>query len=162
MNGAIVQFHGFAEAEARDNILYRPPPYMLVKLLHNPGVHISIPPLQPSVVPIKTAKFRHNKGHGRSVTLEQFPVTLAYAMTDYKCQGKTFKYVVVDLKTPSGPGSSSPTSAYIQLSRATALDRVSIMRPFDAKDLCEPLPQELVDELRWQEEMAERTALIYT
>ena len=87
---------------------------MLVKLLHNPGVHISIPPLQPSVVPIKTAKFRHNKGYGRSVTLEQLPVTLAYVMTDYKCQGKTVKYVVVDLKTPSGPRSSSPTSAYIQ------------------------------------------------
>jgi len=114
------------------------------------------------VVLIKTANFRHNKGHGRSVTLEQFPVTLAYAITDYKCQGKTFEYVVVDLKTPSGRGSSWPTSAYVQLSRATALDRLSIIRLFDAKDLCEPLPQELLDELRWQEEMAERTAdIIY-
>ena len=157
-----MQFHGFAEAEARDNVLYQPPPYMLIKLLHDPGMHISIPPLQPSVVPIKTAKFRHNKSHGRSVTLEQFPVTLAYAMTDYKCQGKTFEYIVVDLKTPTGRGSSSPTSAYVQLSRATSLDRVSIIRPFDANDLRQPLPQELVDELRWQEQMAETTALLYT
>ena len=161
MNGAIVQFYGFAEAEASDNVLYRPPPYMLIKLLHEPGVQISIPPLQPSVIPIKMARFKHNRGHGRSVTLEQFPVTLAYAMTDYKCQGKTFEYVVIDLKTPSGRGSSSPTSAYVQLSRATALNRVSIIRPFDANDLCQPLPQELLDELRWQEEMAERTAHMY-
>jgi len=161
VNGAIVQFHGFAEAEATGNVLYQLPSYMLVKLLHDPGMKISIPPLQPSIVPIKTVKFTHNRGHGRSVTLEQFPVTLAYAITDYKCQGKTFKSVIVDLKTPSGPGSSSPMSAYVQLSRATALDQISIIRPFNEKDLCEPLSQELVEELQWQEEMAKSTAYIY-
>jgi len=161
VNGAIVQFHGFAEAEATGNVLYQLPSYMLVKLLHDPGMKISIPPLQPSIVPIKTVKFTHNRGHGRSVTLEQFPVTLAYAITDYKCQGKTFKSVIVDLKTPSGPGASSPMSAYVQLSRATALDRISIIRPFNEKDLWEPLSQELVEELQWQEEMAKRTAYIY-
>src|SRR5216117_1094652 len=80
----------------------------------------------------------HNPTFSRSIP--RTSTTLAYTMTDYKCQGKTFEYVVVDLKTPSGPGSYSPTSAYVQLSRATALDRVSIVRPFDAKDLCEPLP----------------------
>jgi hypothetical protein len=121
------------EAEATYKVLYQPPVYMLVKLLHDPGMEISIPPLQPSVVPIKTVKFTHNRGHGRSVTLEQFPVTLAYAITDYKCQGKTFKSVIVDLNTPSGPGSSSPMSAYIQLSQATALNRISIIRPFNEK-----------------------------
>ena len=160
MNGAIVQFHGFAEAEATGNVLYQPPSYMLVKLLHDPGMKISIPPLQPSIVPIKTVKFTHNRGHGRSVTLEQFPVILAYAITDYKCQGKTFESVIVDLKTPSGPG-SSPMSAYVQLSRATALDQISIIRPFNEKDLWEPLSQELVEELQWQEEMARSTAYIY-
>ena len=161
MNGAIVEFHGLAEAETTDNVLYQLLAYMLVKLLHDPSMEISIPPLQPSVVPIKTVKFMHNKGHGRSVTLEQFPVTLAYAITDYKCQGKTFKSVIIDLKTPSGPGSSSPMSAYVQLSRATALDRISIIRPFNEKDLCEPLSQELVEELQWQEEMARSTTNIY-
>ena len=35
-------------------------------------------------------------------------------------------------------------------------------RPFEVKDLCEPPPQELLDELRWREEMAESTARIYT
>ena len=93
--------------------------------------------------------------------LEQFPVTLAYAITDYKCQGKTFESVIVNLKTPSGPGSSSPMSAYVQLSRATALDRILIISPFNEKDLWEPLSHELVEELQWQEEMARSTAYIY-
>jgi len=31
----------------------------------------------------------------------QFPVTMAYAITDYKCQSLTFEQVVVDLKCPS-------------------------------------------------------------
>jgi len=52
-------------------------------------------------------------------------------------------------------------SAYVQLSRATALDRISTIRPFNEKDLWEPLSQELVEELQWQEEMARSTAYIY-
>jgi hypothetical protein len=160
VNGAIVEFNGFAEAEPRDNILYRPPPYMLVKLLHDSDGQIRIPTLPTSVVPIKPVKFKHNYPGGRNAKLEQFPVTPAYAITDYKCQGKTFKYVIVDLKKPSGRGPSAPTSAYVQLSRATALNRVSIMRPFDIAELTAPLPQQLVNELSWQEEVAEKTLRI--
>jgi hypothetical protein len=130
---------------------------MLVELLHHHRDHIRVSSLPPSVVPLKAAEFIHNDGHGRSVKIQQFPVTLAYAMTDYKCQGKTLEYVVVDLKKPPGRGVSAPTSAYVQLSRATSLDRVSIMRPFNVADLTTPLPQELIDELRWQEEMANNT-----
>jgi hypothetical protein len=31
------------------------------------------------------------------------------------------------------------------------------MQPFNIADLSAPLPQELIDELRWQDEMAENT-----
>jgi hypothetical protein len=145
---------------------------MLVKLLHDDEGKIRILSLPTSLVPIKTVQFTHNFGHGRSAKLEQFPVTLAYSITDYKSQGKTFQNVVVDLKKPSGPGASAPSSAYVQLSRATALTQVSIMRPFigaeqslaDGLDkdlrwaeLEAPLPIELEEELKWQEEMDERT-----
>ena len=75
----------------------------------------------------------------------------------YKCRGKTFKYVIVDLKKPSGRGPSAPTSEYVQLSCAISLNRVSIMRPFNIAELRGPLLQELLDELRWQEEMGEKT-----
>jgi hypothetical protein len=148
---------------------------MLVKLLHDDEGKIRIPSLPTSVVPIKTVQFTHNFGHGRSTKLEQFPVTLAYSITDYNSQGKTFQNVVVDLKKPSGPGASAPSSAYVQLSRATALTRVSIMSPFiraeqsladglnkDLRwaELEAPLPIKLEEELKWQEEMDERTLCV--
>jgi len=56
---------------------------MLVKLFHDSDCQIRIPPLPTSVVPIKSVKFKHNYLRGRSAKLEQFPVTLAYAITDY-------------------------------------------------------------------------------
>jgi hypothetical protein len=57
---------------------------MLVELLHHNHDEVRVSSLPPSVVPIKTIKFTHNAGHGRTVEIRQFPVTLAYAMTDYK------------------------------------------------------------------------------
>jgi len=146
VNGAVVKFHGFREAQPQDDVLYQPPPYMLVKLLHDPNTLVHIEPLPTSVIPIKTDEFTHNYRHGRSVKLEQFPVTLAYTITDYKCQGKTFPYIIIDLKKPS-QGYAPPTSAYVQLSHMTALNRVSIMHPFNIPELTAPLPQDLLDEL---------------
>jgi hypothetical protein len=128
---------------------------MLVELLHHNRAQVRVSSLPPSVVPIKTIEFTHNAGHGRTIKIQQFPVTLAYAMTDYKCQGKSLEYIIVDLKRPSGHAPS--TSAYVQLSRPTSLDRVSILRPFHIDELTAPLPQELIEELRWQEAMAEKT-----
>ena len=104
-------------------------------------------------------KFSHYKQGGGKATLSQFPVTLAYAITDYKCQGKTFSAVVCDLKRPSGL--SAPTSGYVQLSRARTLQNVSIMRPFDEEELRRPLDQDLLEELAWQERMAEHTAQVF-
>ena len=105
------------------------PTYMLVKVLHDAGAPISLPGLPVDVVPIEVAKFTYYKPHGGEVTLEQFPVTLVYVIMDYKCQGKMFTWVIIDIKTPTGfgSGSASATSAYVQLSRATSLDRLSIM-----------------------------------
>ncbi len=132
---------------------------MLVRLLHDTEGRICLPGLPPSVVPIKTMSFKYGS-KGKNVTLEQFPVTLAYAITDYKCQGRTFPWVIVDLKRPRR-GIWSTMSPYVQLSRVIARDRVSIMRPFDDKDLREPLEPELVKELEWQSDMAEKTKKLY-
>ena len=150
VNGAIVEFYGFEEVQTNNNYITAScPTYMLVKLLQDPRAAISLPGLPTGVIPIETVKFTYCKPHGQ-VSLEQFPVTLAYVITDYKCQGNTFRWVIVDIKTPAGFGSgpTSAISAYVQLSRATSLDRLSIMRPFDPEDLRRPLPSELVDELR--------------
>ena len=132
---------------------------MLVRLLHDTEGRIFLAGLPPSVVPIKTVSFKYGS-KGKNVMLEQFPVTLVYAITDYKCQGPTFPWVIVDLKRPRR-GRSSAMSAYVQLSRAIALERVSIIRPFDDKELREPLEPELVKELEWQNDMAEKTKKLY-
>ena len=125
---------------------------MLVKLLHDVDVNVSIPGLPPSVVAIEPVEFRYNGRDGKHVKLLQFPFTLAYAITDYKCQGQSFERVIVDLKKPT-IGFSTVCSPYVQLSRAKALNQLSIMRPFDAEELRTPLPIALQEELQWQEVM---------
>jgi hypothetical protein len=69
-------------------ILPEPPPFMLVKV---PGKTFKIgqfPPIA-SVFPLRTCTltFGYRK---QKATFKQFPVTLAYAITDYKCQGDTY------------------------------------------------------------------------
>jgi len=93
----------------------------------------------------------------------QFPVTLAYASTDYKCQAKAFHSIISGLQKPSGFGSrfTPSTWAYVQLSCATRLDQVSIMRPFGEKEFSLPLDPELIKELEWQEDMAKATLATY-
>jgi hypothetical protein len=53
-------------------------------------------------------------------------------------------------------------SLYVQLSRGQSLQRISILRPFDPEDLRVPIPEELKAELKWEHEMSERTAKIYS
>ena len=68
--------------------------------------------------------------------------------------------MLIDLKKPAS-GFSPNASPYVQLSRGTSLDRLSIMRPFDIDELRTPLPVELLKELEWEKEMADQTARLY-
>ena len=163
----MVEFYGFPDShlitqvQGMENNITSPPAYMLVKLLHAVDVNVSIPGLPGSVVAIEPVEFRYNGRDNKYVKFLQFPFTLAYAMTDYKCQGQTFEWVVVDLKKPP-IGFSTVCSPYVQLSRAKALNQLSIMRPFNADELRTPLSMPLQKELQWQEEMAAITQNRYT
>ena len=132
---------------------------MLVKLKHDIGIEIALPGLPPSVIGIEPQLSTYNAGHGKKVSFTQFPVTLAYAITDYKCQGQTFEWVIVDLKKPSGR--SPKSSPYVQLSRAQTRSRLSILRPFTIDELTSDLPNELVMELEWQALKAKETEALY-
>lgn len=90
----------------------------------------------------------------------QFPVTVAYAITDYKCQSLTLDSAFIDLKRPP-TGFASGASAYVQLSRCRALNRLSIIRPFDPAELKEKLSKELLDELKWEQELDRDTRTKY-
>lgn len=156
----MVQFYGFADATgARSTKITTLPSYMLVKLPESKNL-IQIPGLPPGVVPLEPVQFRYSAGHSRYAKLRQFPVTVGYAITDFKCQGQTFDWVRVDLKKPP-TGFSPAMSPYVQLSRVKHLDHLSIMRPFTKEELCSALPDELLKELEWEEEMARKTMAVY-
>src|SRR5216117_1168405 len=152
-NGSRVNFYGFAGSQPIElGGYFHPPDYMLVTC---PDLDITLPGLPRSVLPIQAKTFTYRSGK-RKATFYQFPVTMAYAITDYKCQSLTFDQVVVDLKCPS-TGFAPAASAYVQLSRCRALDRLSILRPFDPSELTTKLSRELSDELKWEEEMDLKT-----
>ena len=135
---------------------FHPPDYMLMTC---PNLDIMLPGLPRSVLPIQAKTFTYRSGK-RQATFYQFPVTLAYAITDYKCQSLTFDQVVVDLKHPS-TGFVPAASAYVQLSRCRTIDWLSIIRPFDPSELTTKLSKELSDELKWEEEMDLKTCEKY-
>ncbi|GJE99317.1 hypothetical protein PsYK624_155710 [Phanerochaete sordida] len=93
--------------------------------------------LEPGVVPVQpverrmTIKLRRaGKNVERKVRRRQFPITAAYAFTDYRAQGQTLRYVVVDIATlPSFP--ITLTNVYVALSRSTGRDSIRLLRPFD-------------------------------
>jgi hypothetical protein len=89
-------------------------------------------------------------------------MTLAYAITDYKCQGETyFNGLLTDLRKPLA-GSTEAVSLYVQLSRVQSLQHLSIMRDFDPAEFRVPLPKNLIIELKWEEEMDKMTTGKYS
>ncbi len=61
----------------------------------------------------------------------QFPLTVAYAVTIHKSQGKTFDRVVVDLTG----GAFAHGQVYVALSRCRTLDGLVLRRPLSRRDL---------------------------
>ncbi|TFK91367.1 hypothetical protein K466DRAFT_458945, partial [Polyporus arcularius HHB13444] len=65
----------------------------------------------------------------RSVTRRQFPITPAYAFTDYRSQGQTIPSVLVDLKSPPS-GKLSLFNLYVALSRSSGRGTIRLLRDF--------------------------------
>jgi hypothetical protein len=115
INDAIVEFYGFADHDdtlIRDEIIMTSPTYMLIKLKHDVGVEVALPGLSHSVVGIESMSLQYKNNSEKVAIYSQFSVTLAYAITDYICQGQTFRRIVVDLKKPNG-GYSPTSSPYV-------------------------------------------------
>ena len=62
----------------------------------------------------------------------QYPITPAYAFTDFKSQGQTIESVIVDLAKPP-TGSLTSFNAYVALSRSRGRNTIRLLRDFDEK-----------------------------
>lgn len=66
----------------------------------------------------------------RSVRRGQFPMTPVYAFTDYRSQGQTLPYVIVDIATPPS-GGLNLFNLYVALSRSSGRSSICLLRDFD-------------------------------
>lgn len=60
----------------------------------------------------------------------QYAMTARYTFTDYKSQGQTIEYVIIDIGKPP-TGSLSPFSVYVALSRSRGRDAIHLLRDFN-------------------------------
>ena len=144
--------------EVKDGITYAKVVYV-----HIPGSGKFSDALEPDVVPIfpVTSHFQcivsvGGQSKKTSVSRTHLPLLPAYAYTDYKSQGKSLSYAIVDLHS-----ARSLQGAYVMLSRVRALDGLMILRPFSPSKLCGNLSQELRDEFSRLQSLTDDTRGIY-
>ncbi|THG92702.1 hypothetical protein EW026_g8293 [Hermanssonia centrifuga] len=114
------------------------PVYVLVKMARTRASKLN--GLEEGVIPVEPAKHtmrikldtRAGKSITRTVHRRQFPITPAYAFTDYRSQGQTLPYVIVDIASPP-TGTLSLFNLYVALSRSSGRDTIRILRDFDDK-----------------------------
>lgn len=78
--------------------------------------------------------FAFNEASGSLVSesigsFTQYPLTLAWAITIHKSQGKTFEKVIIDI----GKGTFAHGQIYVALSRCTSLEGISLKRTIEKK-----------------------------
>jgi len=90
------------------------------------SVEEGVVPIVPSTAPFPV----HTNGKSYEVRRRQLAITAGYAFTDYKSQGQTIEYVIIDLAPPP-TGGTSAFSTYVALSRSRGRDRIRILREYD-------------------------------
>ena len=127
------------------------PPQLLVKLRDSHPDRLSLHEFETNVIPIVPKEVRIQLKLGttsRSFKTRQLPLAPAYAVTNYRVQGETCDIVLADLRPPFG-APVDPADGYVQISRATKLEKLFILRPFPITALQKPpSPALLVDEQR--------------
>jgi len=82
----------------------------------------------------------------KNVQRRQFPITGAYAFTDYQSQGQTIKSVIVDLAKPPSGGELSLFNVYVALSCSSGRDTIQLLRQIDDSMLYKPVDNSLTVE----------------
>ncbi|THH14508.1 hypothetical protein EW146_g5828 [Bondarzewia mesenterica] len=116
--------------------LHYMPLYILAKMGRTRAT--TLPSLDEQVIPIELSSqtcrinIRGTKRHKITKTIKrtQFPMTAAYAFTDYRAQGQTIPHVIVDIAPPPS-GKLSLFNLYVALSRSSGRDSIRLLRDFD-------------------------------
>ncbi|KAJ6436236.1 CFEM domain-containing protein [Purpureocillium lavendulum] len=99
-------------------------------------------------------------------TRRGLPVAPAFALTDYKAQGKTFAEVLLELRgnrvTNGEPSKCDFTSPYVQLSRCTTLQGIKLLSPVRLQDFIgNTLDHPMLDGMRRLKRLAAETRRAY-
>jgi hypothetical protein len=112
------------------------PAYILVKMEQTRATALN--GLDDGVIPVEvvssTFRIKIKDSHGkivqRTVRHRQFPMTAAYTFTDYRSQGQTIPYVIVDIASPPS-GTLSLFNLYVALSRSSGRSTIRLLWDFD-------------------------------
>ena len=138
-----------------------PPAYVLVKLDRSNGVHLDgLPEGVVPIAPIKKQFYILVGGKRKKVTRLQLPMTPAYAFTDYRSQGQTIEYVIVDIGRPPR-GALTGFNAYVALSRSSGRSTIRLLRDFEDKLFTQHPSEDLRKEDRRIEELDYQTRITW-
>jgi hypothetical protein len=112
------------------------PSYILVKLLRTKATQLQ--GLPENVIPIEQSSTTYRikttaqdgKTKQRTIKRHQFPMAACYAFTDYRSQGQTILFVIVDIASPP-TGALSLFNLYVALSRSSGRESIRLLRGFD-------------------------------
>jgi hypothetical protein len=138
------------------------PSYLLVKLSRTRASRLA--GLEDAVIPVEvetssmkiSIRVRGGKTVERTVRRRQYPVTAAYSFTDYRSQGQTIPYVIVDIAKPPS-GTLTLFNLYVALSRSSGRDTIRLLRDFDERLFMQLHDLDLMDEDDRLEELNQLT-----
>ena len=135
------------------------PKYILVRLERTKISKLSqlgdnIIPIEPMTISMELDGLE--KSANGSIQRTQYPITGAYAFTDYRLQGQTISHSLVDIGPPPH-GTLSLFNLYVALSRSPGRDHIRLLRDFKEEMLLKKHDAALLEEDRRLECMNQRT-----
>jgi ATP-dependent exoDNAse (exonuclease V) alpha subunit len=131
-------------------ILFRPDKNTMLMFA---GLPSGIIPLTPSVAKFTTTGRTENKF---KISRRQYAMTAGYAFTNYKSQGQTIEYVIIDIGKPP-TGTLSPFSVYMALSWSRGRDTIRLLQNFDPNLFQKHPSEELRSDMKRLEQLNETT-----
>ncbi|KLO18352.1 hypothetical protein SCHPADRAFT_899754 [Schizopora paradoxa] len=118
-----------------------------------PGLEEGVVPITPIEKPFTCMVGEESRGFTRY----QLPMTGADAFTDYRSQGQTIVYVILDLATPPSGGPLTLFNLYVALSRSRGASTVRLLRDFSPALLMSSIDPYLAEEDKRLDELNEET-----